>query len=208
MPHTFDRRVAAACLALAANTVALAGPLSGQTLAGSGRALQPAVASVGPGIEFRYSLITTVGFNFDENGLLVVQAGNRSTLSDGIYTFSDLNGTIADIVGFRFLNQEFSAGIDQSRLSFTADSVSIDLRSGILFRASMQIDFAEPQAVPEPGSMGLALAAVGGLALVGRRRQAQARWRGQRGQRPGLPAGRSAHGHGHDLQAHDVAHHH
>lgn len=165
--------------ALAASAMgAFAGPLTGQTLGASGgfHAVSPTSAVVGAGAEFTEAQIAVssiqndLSFDFDENGLvkvtfLIAVNSVLSHTSLDLQTFSDILGTIDDIVGFDLVSVSGVTGIAQSDLSFTANSVSMSLGSGTSWNPNgfitAQMRFAAPTGVPEPQTLTLA-----GLALI------------------------------------------
>lgn len=179
-----------AALALATTTlIAQAGPLTGQTLGAAGgfRPITPGSALVGAGVEFTEPNIAVPNFpndllfDFDEQGLVKVSFVidiNSSLNHTGVdrIVFSDLNGTIARIIGFDLVSVSNVTGIEQADLSFTDDSVTMSLGSGSRWASSgfitAQMRFADAAPVPEPGVLGLA--GIGLLAAAVARRRARA----------------------------------
>ncbi len=178
----FKTTILAAVLAATA-TAASAGPLTGQTLgaSGSNKPVSPASAVVGAGVEFTEANLADLNFtndfliDFDENGLVKVSfvlpaniGGMLVTGPEDLQVFSDVNGTIAAIIGFDLVSTSGVTGIDQSDLGFTSESVSLSLGSGASWDTgsfiTAQIRFAVPTGVPEPQT--LALAGLGLIAAV------------------------------------------
>jgi hypothetical protein len=160
------------CL-LAANSV-IAEPLTGQTLGASGtHPILPSTAVVtGDAVEFSSLVnLTILDIDFLEWGQVLVT--RRDALGPGIpgnvaLTFSDVNATIPEIVGFKLFDAFGISGMTQSDLSFTADSVTMQLGDttwGSSSQLVAQVIFAEGK-VPEPATLallGVGLAAIGAV---------------------------------------------
>lgn len=157
---------------LAATSAVNAGPLTNQTLSGSGNNLGQATAIVGPAAEF--SFLDGFGepftLDFDDDGLLtitgVLQDGDMLFLSGNAYTFGDLNGTIPAIVGLSFVSASGAFNFSAGNSAFTANSLTIDFGGSTWAgsgtrTAQFQIRF-EAAPVPEPAAAGLV-----GLGLLG-----------------------------------------
>lgn len=172
--------VVVSVLAVAAN----AGPLTGQTLEVTGSLVAPpSSALVGPGVEFNYAF-GDLDFDFDEDGLLditYVRGAGSHGFGGGDFdiVFSDLLGTIDEIIGFNLLSVDAGiTGITQADLSFTADSIRVYMDE-TTWRyidsdptASMQILFSSR--VPVPGT--LMLCGIGLLGLTCSRKRMSANW--------------------------------
>jgi hypothetical protein len=166
---------------LGAHDSAKAAPLTAQTLsATSNRPIFPSSALVGPGVEFTYpgtdSFGQTVTFDFNEDGLLTITHVFFADFSYGPsfdVTFSDVNGTIQDIIGVSLIGVSGVSGFDSSDLTTTADSVSLRIGSstweGPTSSATLQLSFAATQ-VSEPPMLAILAFGLAGLAYAKRRR--------------------------------------
>lgn len=166
--------------ALIVGNAAYAGPLTGKTLSATNSAgtFSPATtAAVGSGVEFTadFSSIPFFSIDFDENGLVTVTDILGGGLGHGagqLLSFFDVFAEIGPIVGFNFVSSSGVTGIDQSDLSFTANSIAMEVGSGTSWVTgdtfTAQIQFAP---VPEPASMALLAIGLAGIAMSGKRKK-------------------------------------
>lgn len=153
-------------------TAALAGPLTGKTLLGEGNGLSPGLANVDAGQEFTIFFVDF--FDFDDAGRLTIQSPEGSVpppRTDSIYAFSDVNGNIQAITGFQLISFDArSTNVSQANFGHTEDSVFMNLNGATLYGDTvLQISFAPPATVPEPGALGLASVALASLGWARRR---------------------------------------
>lgn len=148
--------------------------LTGKMLEGdnsAGTFLPSPQAVVGAGVE--YTSVDWFGndwFQVDisEDGLVEVAIKNVNLFhgASQLLTFTDVFDDIADFVGFDFLSSGGGVtGFDQSKLSFSKDSFSLQLGQGVGWgNANVGFITAQLHVVPEPASialLGLGLAGIG-----------------------------------------------
>jgi hypothetical protein len=179
-------------------TTALAGPLSQRTLAASWPAtqsrLEPTTAVVSDG-DVEFTMITdfndepAILFDFEESGLLRISyAGPASFLNlgggigsclDHCAVFSDAEDSIADISGFSIVSVDGGInGFSQDDLSFTADSISLNLdNTGWPNTSPPTVALLQMQFVPEPATLSLLSFILFGLTCLRAKRTGDCRKR-------------------------------
>lgn len=172
-------KLALAC-ALMVSSAAYAGPLTGKSLSGTnsdGTFLPATTAAIGAGVEFTADFFSTPFFSidFDGNGLVKVTEILNGGLGHGagqLLSFFDIFADIGQITGFDFVSASGVTGIDQSDLSFTADSISMEVGTGTSWASgdffTAQIRFAAQ--VPEPAPVALLGIGLLGMAMSRRRK--------------------------------------
>lgn len=107
-------------------------------------------------------------FDFSDNGLMMSSDSNSGYTGGVHFLFSDLDFGPGEI-----LSNVLATGIEQSRVSFTDDSIKLDFGwLGFTYTQKIFLTFETTTVpVPEPGTLGLLFISLVSLAVL-RRRQA------------------------------------
>ena len=135
-------------------------------------------AFVTSGIEFPSITVNTVSYPLDidisDNQITVATTEDRFFELESFngFRFTDINGTIEDIIGVTINPSTVFAGLDASRISFDADNIWINFsglpNDSLSSTAIFDVSFSSTP-VPEPATM--LLLASGLVGLVGFRKK-------------------------------------
>ncbi len=136
-------------------------------------------AVVGPGNEFELELPgspSSFGFFVDLGAFSIAVASNEDNTfglgANELLTLSSLDAGGA-IIGIANFSSSLVTNIDASDVTFTSDSVTINIDSGAFWSPGSSLSFdLVIQAVPEPGTLGALLIGLAGLGAARRRRAA------------------------------------
>ena len=166
----------AALLAAPAGASTMLGSTAGIVVSGAALTATPGTAVIGAGVEFHTALILPfLDIDIGSNAVTFTAVGPfrlglaRSIVLSGLA----FTGPSAAISGIDVGIGAGITGISAANFSFTADTLRFDLTTATFQEgARIVVDLATTPpsgTVPEPGSLGLLLAGLLGLGLIGRR---------------------------------------
>lgn len=137
----------------------------------------PASAVVGAGVEFTFPIAAQpFSLDIDADGFVLLSYNGTATLNLNatyVVRLTDTLSGAAPFIDFNLLTATNVTGITPFDLSFTADTVSVNMGTNAVWspNSSLRMQILEATAVPEPGSIALLSLGMAGMAIMTRRRR-------------------------------------